>query len=268
MPVFQHPLWGYTLNYPDQWIHRHVQGAETFASREEALAEGYDGPDAGQVMVKAEWNSTLQPVEPLWNQHIGLMASMIGAKAVGSAPWKMGGANGLETEIGFPKQVNRRLWTGILSRDFLVLKFMVMHPKTARQQFEPQATLLIGSLRFPTHLFFTRANETGLPQPPGASATPIQEVLADVTDPENWRAYTAPGSIGALQAFYLRECPALGWRVEEFIPFPYPSDLGFARFKLVKDGAWVTLGLMPWAEPAQEGSLSADSPARIVIQVK
>jgi hypothetical protein len=264
MQVFQHELWGYVLNYPEGWVHQTANGVEIFAASAAAFDSENDGPDAGQVLVKAEWNSTLQPVEPLWNHHIGMLAGLIGAKQVGSAPWSLAGASGLETEIQFPKHVNRRLWTGVLKRDFLALKFMVLHPKTVRAQFEPAGTLLISSLRFPSHLYGTCSSPEGIPLPPEADPISPNSILSDIPDPDSWRAYSAPGAVGALQAFYLRELPALGWEIQEFLPFPHPESPGFARFKIKKQAAQITLGLFPI--PAEQ--VSVDSPAQIVLHSK
>src|SRR5512147_2380879 len=128
MKIFQHELWGYELTYPDDWTHRTIQDKEAFAFLAEALEPGYEGTNAGYLMVKAEWNCARKPIEPLWNRHIGLTAGMLSAKKVGSAPWRMGGATGLEAEIVLPTKSSRRLWTGILSKDLTVLHFLVTHP--------------------------------------------------------------------------------------------------------------------------------------------
>ena len=147
MKKFRHILWGYELTYPDHWTHQFVQDADAFApSVPSATAEESgdavdavdldpEGLEAGQLLVRGEWNWERQPIEPLWNRHMGLMAGMIGAKQVGSAPWKLGDATGLEAEIVLPKKDNRRLWTGILMHDFRVLHFMVTHPKEIREEF-------------------------------------------------------------------------------------------------------------------------------------
>src|SRR5512146_108307 len=99
MKVYQHILWGYEITYPDAWFHRQAQDTDIFLANPDALDPGYDGPDAGQVQVRGEWNWARQQVEPLWNQHIGRLAGMLGASQVGSAPWRIGDAAGLEAEI-------------------------------------------------------------------------------------------------------------------------------------------------------------------------
>ena len=149
MAVFQHVLWGYELTYPDNWAHQTQEGVEAFAITSQALAPDYVGPDSGQILVRAEWNCAHQPIQPLWNRHIGMLASWLGAKQVGSALWRMGGASGIEAEIVLPKKDNRRLWTGILERNLIVLHFVVIHMKEERSSFEPLATQVISSLFLP-----------------------------------------------------------------------------------------------------------------------
>src|SRR5689334_410631 len=118
MTIFRNILWGYELKYPEHWTHQVMQDADAFVSVTEALDPYYEGADAGQILVRGEWNWERKPIEPLWNQHIGKLAGLMGAKEVGSAPWKLGQAAGLEAEIVLPKKDNRRLWTGILMQDF------------------------------------------------------------------------------------------------------------------------------------------------------
>jgi hypothetical protein len=171
MMIFQHTLWGYELTYPKGWRHQHVQDSDAFVMTEEALDLSYSGLDAGQLLVRGEWNWRRQPIEPLWNQHIGKLAGMMGAKDIGSAPWRLGDAVGIEAEISLPKKDNMRLWTGILMQDFLVLHFMVAHPKEVRKQFEPAATKIITSLRFPSRILGIEASAENVPLPPDYSDT-------------------------------------------------------------------------------------------------
>lgn len=263
MAVFQQALWGYALTYPDDWVHRSLGEVEGFAALPEALEPGYAGERAGHLLVKAEWNAMLQPVEPLWAQHMGTTAGMIGAKKVGSAPWQMGGASGLEAEIVLSKQTNMRLWSGILARDFLALHFMVAHPKEERAWFEPQATRLIASLRFLAKVEGVTVNADGLPVPSGYAPAKAQQIIPDITDPERWKAYAGGSAVGALQAFYLREVAAQGWTIDEFAPFPADTDLGFARLKLRRGEISAVVGLMP----SGGGPVSATSPAQVVIKL-
>ena len=50
MPVYQQPLWGYQITYPEGWIHETQGATEAFAARLEALDSAYQGPDAGQIV--------------------------------------------------------------------------------------------------------------------------------------------------------------------------------------------------------------------------
>lgn len=250
MTIFQHALWGYEIAYPDYWTHQTLQDTDAFVITPDALDPDYLGENAGQVFVRGEWNWACQPIEPLWNKHIGMLAGILGAKEVGSAPWRIGDAIGLEAEIVLPKKDNRRLWTGVMMRDFRVLHFMVTHPKEARAQFEPVATKLIASLRFPNRILGINTSPEGIPLPPDYSPVDPQSILTDIPDPQPWRAYSSNAgastdSVGALQAFYLRELPIHNWEMEEYVPFPGPSELGFARFQLCRDNLRITLGLMP-----------------------
>ncbi len=89
-------------------------------------------------------------------------------------------------------------------RDFRVLHFMVTHPKEARADFEPAVTKVISSLRFPNRILGIKTSREGIPLPPGYEAVDPKNILPDVSDPANWRAYSGTAGIGALQAFYLR----------------------------------------------------------------
>ena len=264
MNIFQDVLWGYELAYPEEWDHRTIQDVEVFAARTEALEGDYAGPQFGQMLVKAEWNCARRPIRPLWSRHIGMLSGMLSARRVGSAPWQMAGAAGLEAEVVLPKQDNRRLWTGILSHDFLVLHFMVTHYKEDRNWFEPLATQIISSLRFLQHVDGTILDEKNIPLPPSCTSIPPNSIIPDILDPQNWRAYEGRGSVSALQAFYLRELPYYKWRIEEYVPFPSPSDLGFARLQIHKGEQDATLGILPYDSAA----LTPSSPARIVLKYR
>jgi hypothetical protein len=263
MAIFQHVLWGYELTYPDGWVHQTIQDADSFAAVAEALNMDYLGSDAGQVLVRGEWNCARQPVEPFWNQHIGKLASMLGAKQVGSAPWHMAGATGIEAEIVLPKRDNRRLWAGILARDFRILHFVVTHPKDERLRFDPIATAIISSLRFPNRIMGLKQTREGLPLPPGYTPVDPLCIIPDISNSEQWRAYDGQNGIGALQAFYLREAPVHGWEITEYVPFPSPADLGFARLKLSKNDQQIMLGIMPF----DALTISSSSPAKLVYKI-
>lgn len=270
MAVFQHVLWGYELTYPDDWIHRTTGGdskhgeVEAFAMIPEALTADYQGPRSGQILLRAEFNSVGQPIEPIWNRHVAMIASWLGAKQVGSAPWKMAGASGIEAEIVLPKKDERRLWTGILQRNLTVLNFLVLHLKEEYLLFQPLATQIIASLRFPQEVAGVLTSEDGFPLPPDYVSIPPQDILQDIRDPANWRAYDGQHSIDSLQAFYLREAPNFGWSILEFIPLSNQTDLGFARLKLKKGDRAITLGIMPY----QEETSPVARPARLVIKTE
>lgn len=275
MKVFRHLLWGYELTYPDHWTHQSIQDADAFVphvsltiaqATNEALNSDNDELDSGQLLVRGEWNWERTPIEPLWTRHIGLLAGMMGAKQVGSAPWKLGDAVGLEAEIVMPKKDNRRLWTGILMHDFRVLHFMVTHPKETREAFEPEVTKVISSLRFPNRILGIKTNREGIPLPPRYESVDPKSILADVSDPANWRAYSGKAGIGALQAFYLRELPIHNWEMEEYVPFPSSSELGFARLQLRRSNLKITLGMMPY-DPSGSGTITPSSPANIVLKI-
>jgi hypothetical protein len=263
MSLFQHPLWGYQLAYPDDWVHLSIGDAEGFAAHLQALESGYEGPKPGQLLVSAEWNCARRPIGPLWSQHIGLMAGMLGAKQIGSAPWRMGGAVGVEAEIVLSKKENRRLWAGILEKDFTVLKFMVTHPSQDRAWFEPAATRILSSLSFAGRVEGTAISPEDLPLPPGYTPSDPSLILADIANPESWRAYDGKSQAGALQAFFLREAPNYGWQIIEYVPFPSDSDLGFARLDMQNDTQRAVLGILPFEEPR----VTSTSPAKLVFKI-
>ena len=250
MAAFEDALWGYRLTFPNTWIHRTIQGAEGFAAHDQALEPEYTGPQAGHLLIQAEWNGMQAPVELLWKTHIGKLAGMIGAKQVGSAPWTMAGATGVETDIALPKKTESRLWAGILVKEFLILKFMLVHPLEERLQIEPLATDMLKSLSFLDHAQGLPQTQDGLPIPQGCVAMDPRQALSDLEDSQNWKAYETNHPLGGVQAFYYRESPAAGWTIDEFLPFPGNHDLPFARLRLRKENVLVGLGLIP--SPAQQ----------------
>jgi hypothetical protein len=264
MATFQHPLWGYALTYPDGWVHQTLNDVEGFAATAEALLPGYEGPGSGHLLVHGEWNSRLEPLEPLWNQHIALTAGFLGAKRVGSAPWAMASMAGLEAEIVLPKGQNLRLWAGILGGGWHVLHFMVAHRKDERAAFEPLASEVIRSLAFVESAEGTAVDEAGLPVPPGYRAADPLAFLPDIADATGWRAYEGQSSIGALQAFYWRETAAHGWQASEYAPYPGDGQLGFARLTVVKGGQRAVIGLLPFGE----GRSAGDYQARVVVRLE
>jgi len=239
MQVFQNVLWGYKLNYPDGWIHHNREMIEAFVAIPAALDEDYTGAQSGQVMVRCEWNPYGRPIGPIWTKQVGMMASWLGAKKVGSAPWRIGEAVGLEAEIQLPQKDQRRLWSGVLAHQGVVFNFVVLHLKEERAIFEPIATQIIASLQFPPEM------------PPGYAPSPAPDFSDDIPNPQHWRAYNGRAGADALQAFYVREAPRFGWQIGEYVPYPGTSDLGFARFRFEKDGRSITLGILPYQDEPQ-----------------
>lgn len=245
MTIYQDVFWGYEITYPDFWIHTQVADTEYFSASPDSLDPLYDGPDSGQIAIRGEWNWARKDITPLWNEHIGLIAGFMGAKNIGSAPWKLGDLVGMEAEIVLPKKDPRRLWTGILSREFCVLHFMVTHPKEVRASFEPLVTSIISSIKFTGVEIGVPVTTEEIPIPPGYTETDPRKVINEIDDPSNWHAYDGEAGIGALQSFYLREFPRKNWEILEYIPFTRLSDLGFARYRVKKESRNMVLGLMP-----------------------
>ncbi len=262
MTIYQNALWGYQLTVPDSWIQQDFDEVIGFAINPDAFQTGYRGPDSGHILVRGEWNASGKKIEPLWSQHIAKLAGIIGAKQVGSAPWSLAGAHGLEAEIVLPKKENRRLWTGILSRGLTVLHFMVMHELEEKDIFEPLATKVISSLAFLGHVKAVSASEMELPLPPGYHPSDPTKIVTDIPNPTNWKAYEGASSMGALQAFYMREAIYYGWQISSYVPYPSDTELGFARLQLQKGSLNAMLGIMP----ASTSQGNADSQARIVIK--
>jgi hypothetical protein len=262
MPKFQHPLWGYELTYPESWVHRSVNDTEAFYSDSEAMISEAAGATGGQILVRAELNYPPRLIEPVWNQHIAQVAGMLGARQVGSAPWRMAGASGIEAEIVLPKRENQRLWAGVLAHGYVILKFAVAHPKEARSLFEPAATGMISSLKFIKNLQGLAFNDWGLPLPPGYRPAAPSEIVQDITDPQNWQAFDGQSGMDALQAFYLRELENAGWEVLEYVPFPSLVELGFARMQVHKDDYTITLGILPFGVE----TVTASSPGKLAFK--
>jgi hypothetical protein len=254
MKTFVHPLWGFSIDVPAGWIHRPLQDGNAFAEIEAAFEPGYAGPLAGHLIIQAEWNGLRHPVEPIWQDHVTRVATMLGAKRVGSAPWRIGPAVGLEAEIALPKKESNRLWLGILCHDLVVLKFLVSHPLARRADFEPQATAVLRSLRFLTSVADLPPHASGLPLPPDCTPLPAAEVLADLGTEGSWEAFETPHSMGAVQAFYWREAPAASWEITSFQPFPGDHPHPFARVGLHKAGKVMALGILPQAHGAGDSS--------------
>ena len=218
---------------------------------------------AGQIQIRGEWNWARQNIKPLWNQQLGKIAGMLGAKNVGSAPWKIGDAIGVEAEINLPKKDGRRLWAGILTHNFVVLHFMVTHPIARRDQIEPEATQILSSLQFPEKIPGAAFTPEGLPIPPDFSKIDPQLILHDINDPENWHAFTGESDVGALQSFFLRELTQQQWQIDEYVPFSSLSELGFTRYKLHNEKHHIILGLLP---PEKVDNINESGQLRIVYK--
>ncbi len=258
--IFQHPLWGYQLSYPDDWVHRTIGAIEGFARTPEALEEGPGFEQGGHLLVRADWNGMLQPVDKLWSQHLAQTGGLIGAKNIGSAPWELGGASGYEAEVVLPKKENRRLWAGILAFNFIVLQMALEHPREERPIYQPAVTEILKTLRFLRSVEGISANACDFPLPPEYRPVQPRSIVPDVPEDQLWEAYTGSASAGELQAFYLRETQARGWKLEEMAPFPGPFELGFARMRFKREGSTAILGIMP------QGADTA-SPAGVVIRL-
>jgi hypothetical protein len=70
-------------------------------------------------------------------------------------------------------------------------------------------------------------------------------LVDEITDPENWSAHSGEFSVGALQAFYIRELTAHNWSMFSYTPYPGQGNPPFARFKISKGQQRYTLGLLP-----------------------
>ncbi len=252
MTTFVQPLWGYSIDHPAGWVHRSLQDGDAFAGIEAALGPGYAGPLGGHIVVHAEWNGLRREVEPIWRDHVARVATMLGARQVRSAPWRIGPAAGLEAEIALPKKQADRLWLGILSHDMVLLKLLVSHPLACRAEFEPQATDVLRSLRFLDGVPDLPQHPCGLPLPPDCTPMPASEILEDLGSQGSWEAFRTPHSMGAVQAFYWREAQADGWRITSFQPYPGDHPLPFARVGLDKAGRMIALGILPHPQGADD----------------
>jgi len=256
MATFQHPLWGFALTYPDDWAQVTNADVDGFAQNVEAFDNvGAVNEQAAHMLVRGEWNGRREAIAPLWNQYISKLSVMLGAKRLGASAFSIGGANGFEAEIQLPRQINRRLWAGILARDTTILHFMVSHPRDERASFEPQATQIIASLRFLERIEGLETNVDHLPVPPQYISVAPHTLVPDALDDGSWHAYEGTAEIGALQAFYYRELPQHGWEIGEFIPYPNQVDIDFARLRIRKDDRVATLGILPFGTRKPTGKI-------------
>jgi len=253
MPTYQQPFWGYEIDLPEEWIHRTLVETEGFARHPEALAPQYEGPFLGHLLIRVEWNPTRQDIQPLWSQHITRLATMLAAKKIGSAPWRMAGGQGYEAEILLPKISGKRLWVGLLSYDRSLLHFLVTHRIEERDGIEPVFTQMISSLRFVDQVSGIPHNQDGVPLPPGYASVDPASILTDLQDVAQWQAYQGQVKLDALQAFYWRELRNRGFVMAEYIPFSSTSELGFARIVFSKKERAYTLGILPSTQEPTNG---------------
>lgn len=221
----------------------------------EAFQPDYEGESLAQVLIHGEWNSLGKPVFDIWQSHLGKVSLMLGAKNLSSAPWEMAGARGHEVEIILPKRNPQRLWTGILENGMLVLSFMALHWKHSRGLMEPILSRIISSLHYLKGVKDLPLNEGGFPLPSAAAPADPLVIVPDIPDRENWTAYETENSTGALQAFYIRELPRLGWKITRYVPYPNTGGLPFARVLMEKSGKSYSLGIMPGSGQGSPGSI-------------
>ncbi|MBI9043401.1 MAG: hypothetical protein JEZ06_02875 [Anaerolineaceae bacterium] len=269
MTIYQNQYWGYELLVPDGWFQNHhsendtnsfsPNKPETENTKEE---EEEEEEEISQLLIRCEWMFPPRPIEPIWRQHIGLTAGVMGAKNVGSAPWVHANSEGFETEIILPKRSNTRLWAGILAKNFMVMKFMLTHPRKDHDWLQPIATELIKSIWFPEKMDHVEQTPAGIPLPSNWIQTDPSKWVPDIQDLGKWSAYIGAANIGMLQYFYVREVIAYGWKIIDFSAFPGNANLGFSKLRIEKAGQTATIGILP----AEEENISVQSPAVIVIK--
>lgn len=256
MGIFQNSLWGFTLDYPDDWVQRSHAGADGFIQKDQAFDQaGVVDEQAAHLLVRGEFNGERESIAPRWNQHITRLSLMMGAKKIGSAHFSMGGANGFEAEIQLPKKTNRRVWVGILAHEVTILHLLVSHPREERERFEPQATKVIASLKFLNQAESLTVNDVGVPLPPYYAPVDPASLVPDAQDTEIWQAFDGQSDLGALQAFYYRELPNFGWEISEFIPYPNQVEVNFGRIRIHKDNLSATLGILPFGKKNPQGKI-------------
>lgn len=263
MQNYTQPIWGYQLNYPDEWFHRRMQGVDAFAPLDHLFKSNDQALQRCHLLIQPEWNGMLERVEPLWEAHIARVAGMIGAKNLGTASWELAGASGLEAEIVLPRSSQERLWVGMLPFEHILLKFMVYHPLQERAWFEPKATQIMKSLQFLEHVTDIAITKNGIPLPNGCRDVDPLDVIIDADDIHRWLTFEVDETIGAVQAFYIREALPHGWTIEEFMPYPNLEALTFARFRIVRGEQVAGVGLLPTG-----GQHGASGTTRIAIKLK
>lgn len=246
MPTFVHPLWGYALEYPREWVWKDQGEVVAFAPHQQALDSiGSENPQ-GHFAIRPELNPYLRPIDPLWTEYITRVGIMKGAKKVGGARLKAGNLEGYEAELLMPAKQNRRLWIGLLAAGGIILHLMLTHDKEEQATFQSPVSRMVQSLRFVAHTEGVHTNEAGIPLPPHYAPAPVESVLADTTAEEGWEARTGQAPIAALQAFYLRELPQHGWEITAYYPFPNrEASIRFASFLIQRDATRAIVALLP-----------------------
>ena len=255
MKTFQHQLWGYQINLPDNWDHHPFDQKDGFSEDPDAFLPDYQGEKLAQLLINGEWNPLGQRVFDLWQSHLTKTSLMLGAKNLGSAPWEMAGSTGYEIEIVLAKKNPHRLWTGVLENGFLVLTFLVLHWKEKRAQIEPVISDIISSLKFLEGVDEMEQLPNGFPLPSEIKSADPLAIVPDIPDPGNWQAFQGNLNLGGLQAFYLRELPRHGWNVTRYVPFPNQGELPFSRIITERDGQNYTIGLMPGRGTSRQTSI-------------
>ena len=263
MALFQDPFWGFELTFSKPWQHRYHEGAVWFEPKGEIPQEKEHFPARGHFIIRTDWTSPNEDIDKLWRQHVLALAGGMGAKNIGSAPLTIRSAKGYEAEIILRKKENTRLWLGLLMNGPIVLNMAVAHHIKDRDWIEPDVSKMIASLNFFPQVDGLYSTNQGLPLPPGYEPFDPLLVIPDIPDISSWQAYDGDASIGALQAFYMREIPNYGWLIKGYIPFPSrQSDLGFSRFEIEKDSQTCMVGIMPYGNEM----LTPTSPARLVFK--
>jgi hypothetical protein len=265
MSTFQHPLWGYEVTYPDDWVHATHGDVEAFAPHSAALDIHYEGERMGYLLLRAELNPYQKPIEPLWAEHLTRIAVMHAAKKVGSSLFTVGNAKGFEAELLLPRRENKRLWVGILSAGGIILHLMVMHRKTERAAFQPIVSKIVASLRFAASVSDVRVTPRGMPIPASCVPAPVEELFPQANPEDQWEAYRGGGAADALQIFYLREAPAHGWESLAYFPFPGKTpDITYATLLLHKEGIGAAVHILPVGKdtPLSEGNIVIQYPTK------
>ena len=89
--------------------------------------------------------------------------------------------------------------------DRLCLIWLLHIISKTREWFEPAVSNMIASLNFFQKAEGITINNKGLPLPPDYDQTDPLLIMPDIQDIAQWEAYNGTASIGALQAFYMRE---------------------------------------------------------------